>query len=98
MNEILFFVVLGALFLGPLFLMPVTSRRRWLVLFAGFAAVLAVCEAASYLSTGATLSQLFWRFSESSPTGAWAIIAALAIGWALVLAHLAKRLIHPRGK
>jgi hypothetical protein len=93
MSDALFFVALAALFIAPFFLMPKPARPRWIVLFVGFAVVLAICEAASYLSAGLTLSQLFWKFSEINPTAAWIVLASLAAGWVLVLIHLARKLI-----
>jgi membrane-bound metal-dependent hydrolase YbcI (DUF457 family) len=91
--DALFFLALAMLFFGPLFLMPRQARGKWLGLFAGFTVALAAWEAISYFSTGLTLSQLFWTFSESSPVAAWAIIGSLDVGWLLVLLHLARRLI-----
>jgi len=94
MPDALFFLSLTALFIAPFFLMPRTAGRwRWVTLFLGFAAVLAVCEAASALATKATLSQLFWRWSETNPAAAWAVLACLAVGWVLVIIHMARKLL-----
>lgn len=90
-------IALVALFIAPLFLMPVPASRRWVVLFIGFVAVLAACEAVTWWMAKATLSELFWRWSETHQIAAWVILACLAAGWALVLFHLARKLI-PGGK
>ena len=97
MGDTIFFVAFAGLLVGSWFLMPKgPARRLWKGLFGGVFLLVGAVELVALRSTGATLSQLFWRFSVAHRPAAWAILGALTAGWFLLLSHLAKAIVTRR--
>ena len=91
------FVVLVIVTLGlPWLIVPPPARKPWAIAALLLGVAVIIGEGVAIRSTGQTLSQLFWSFSEARPTGAIAVLAALAIGGAVIIVHLARRLIRRR--
>ena len=93
MTDAFFLVVLIILFVGSWLLMRPPGRGWWMLFFVCLAVVAGIFEAALITVTGLSLSQHFWRWSETNHVAAWAILACLAVGWGVFLFHLADKLI-----
>ena len=90
--EILFVVAL----LIPLIPMAI-ARQWWLVkVFGIFYVCFGLVEWWAVSSSGMSVSQHFWEFSQDSPTQAIVILATMGIMWAFLLAHLGAKLFKKR--
>lgn len=96
--DTLFFIALAVLLVGSWLLMRGPGRDFWISFFIALFVLLAIWELASVRTTGMTLSQHFWRFSDGHPREAWLILVCLGLGWALVLLHLARYLTRRKKK
>lgn len=75
--------------------------KRWFLFatFLIFAVLFGLMELASIKMTGMSISQDFWKYSETHKTGAWLILGGMAAGWIGLLWHLAyKHLLGRKGK
>jgi hypothetical protein len=54
----------------------------------GMAIILAIFEGISYLKTGRTLSQLFWKWKDENPKNKWWLLAGMIIFWTYLMLHL----------
>jgi len=63
----------------------------WVALWATVALVLGIFEIVSYLVTGKTISQQFWKWSKDPSTPLWkrwSCFGGMIIFWLFLLAHL----------
>lgn len=65
----------------------------WFWFFVGVVVLLAVFEAVAYVREERTLSQLFWLWSQTHRGKAIALLGCLCAGWALMIWHLAAKLL-----
>ena len=92
--ELLFFVVFAGLGVGCWFLMPKgIARWFWVATFVVIELTVVVSEIISKITTGHTISQLFWQFSEASPGKAWLCLGMLGTAFLLLLWHLAAKML-----
>lgn len=63
----------------------------WFWFWIGISGVLAIFELTSFLVTGRTISQQFWKWRKDPATPAWqkwAIFGGMIIFWGYLLCHL----------
>ena len=90
MKELLFVLSL----FGSL-LIPSAAYGQWWLFgaFALYGAVFGVWELVAIKKTGQTVSQHFWKFSEHNKGKAIIILAGMAVGWVILIIHLAEKMI-----
>jgi len=88
-TEILFAIAL----LIPL--IPMALARQWWLfrVFAFFYVVFGLTEWWAVSTTGRSVSQHFWYFSEDNQGMAWGILGTMGIMWVGLLWHLGVRLL-----
>lgn len=90
--EILFVVAL----LIPLIPM-VIAKQYWLVkVFGIFYVCFGLVEWWAVSSTGQSVSQHFWDFSQINPSLAITILASMGLMWAFLLVHLGDKMFKKR--
>ena len=90
LKEVIFIIVMFTFLLLPF----VITKQWWWVAFLGAVVIIfGILEAASKIKTGKTLSQSFWKYSEEHKVGSIICLLSLAIGWVLLLLHLAWKMI-----
>ena len=83
----IFFVIL---LIGGFMIPTIIFRQWWLFkVFAIFFVCFGLVEWWAVSSTGESVSQHFWNFSEINPTGGWIVIGGMAVAWGALLFHLA---------
>ena len=84
MGEIIFVILLAGGMLGT---SAFFKQWRLFMVFAIFFAIFGLCEWLSVAQTGKTISQHFWAFDTSNPTGGWIVIGGMAVAWGALLWH-----------
>ena len=87
--EILFIIAMVGGFLVPTAL----TKNWWLFrVFLIFFICFGLVEWWAVATTGLSVSQHFWEYSEANPTGAKVVLVGMAVGWAGLLWHLGAKL------
>lgn len=87
-GEIIFVVLM----LGGMLGVSAFFRQWWLFkVFAIFFVCFGLVEWWAVSSTGYSVSQHFWNFSEVNPAGGWIVIAGMGIAWLALLWHFAAK-------
>ena len=83
-NEIIFVVLLVGGLLGS-----ASLTRRWFLFgtFLVFFVCFGLMEWWSVSATGMSISQDFWKYSETNKFGAWLVIGGMFVGWMALLYH-----------
>jgi len=90
LKEVMFIIAMFSFLLLPFL---VTKQWWWVAFMATVALVFGIFEAASKIKTGRTLSQRFWKYSESHKVGSIVCLASLVVGWGMLILHLAWKMI-----
>lgn len=88
MGEIIFVILLigGMLGVSALF------KQWWLFkVFAVFFVCFGLIEWWAVSSTGYSVSQHFWSFSEVNPVGGWIVVGGMLVAWLALLWHFASK-------
>ena len=90
LQEVLFIIAMFAFLLLPFL---IAKLWWWVGFVVGVIIYFAIIEITTKVKTGRTLSQRFWKYSETHRVGAWVCLASLAIGWGMLLLHLAWKML-----
>jgi len=87
-NEILLVIAL----LIPL--IPMAIAQQWWLFsaFMAFYVFFGILEFIAVKTTGKSISQKFWQYSEDNKTGAIVILVFMAIMWTALLIHLGTKI------
>ena len=96
MGELFFILGLIAGLILPFIFLTGQGRIFWMITMSVIGLVVGGAELISKITTGHTISQHFWTWSLLHPTTAWMVLAALLIGWLILLIHLAWKLLFPK--
>ena len=84
MAEIIFVILLAGGMLGT---SAFFKQWRLFMVFAIFFVIFGLCEWLSVSQTGKSISQHFWAFDNSNPTGGWIVVGGMAVAWGALLWH-----------
>ena len=92
--EALTFLLMAGLLIAPWF---IAGLQIWGWLFVAIVCTVIAWElwSVAHRVNGKrmSISQRFWAYSKTNPRGAIAVLAAVTVGWLMLVGHLAAKLI-----
>jgi hypothetical protein len=94
-TEAIFVIIMLLIIIGSAYV-----TKRWFLFgtFLLFAVLFGLMELWSIKATGMSISQDFWKYTETHKTGGWLIIGGMFLGWMGLLYHLAYKNLLKKGK
>jgi len=76
-------------------LVPSALFKQWYLfnVFLVFGLVFGGMELYYWITTGSSISELFWEFSKIHKMQAGIILGGMLVGWIMLLIHLGKKLV-----